>query len=1716
MKKLNLGVWVLGLLTTVSVFGKPRPPLPPFPEGQAGQWRFNLTNKVEANVADAHGYTLVEGWSGYALQMAGNAARRLLIPSVKEDGRRNVTSGTGTVRFWFAPYWASQSGGGTGPGVWARLLEFGRADETGFWLSLAAQPDGNGLKVSARINGVATTLLDAPVQWGSNQWHQVALVYETNGMQVLVDGNVIGATSAVPPWPASSEWPQYLLSVGAGFQGQELAQGEFDELTTFAGPVDSDYLAWHYGQNAPVAAQGPIIEGGLGGSMMMSSSPPPPGGGGGGSGTNEPPPGVVTGPGLRLTVPVITANVLATSLSEADTNSAYEIFHKLTFASTSKWVRAASGDLGQTNFSVSVPSTNSAFYKAAEIFDTDFDGLSDAYEELISGTSKTLLDSDGDGIPDGKDDANANGVPDYVDYAGLSRAVIWASVGSAFEGSLAGELTIQLPTPAPANNTLVVLHLSKNVDYDGDYYLTKLDGTRVTNDVFFAAGEKQKKLLVHAINDTDQAPRPRKLQAKLESSANYQLDWEMAEVALIDNDLPRVHIFASDNEAGETNGNSGQFRLVREGVLTNALTVQVLVGGSATSGTDFPAIATPITIPASNSAVSIAVTNIDDTVYEGNETVVLTIQPNAAYQIHPTGGNATVTIMENDLPVVLLVGTDLIAAEYAPTTATVTFRRTGNTSQPLIVPFAAGGTADRTNDYQTLPAAVTIPAGSTDGTLTITPLVDALLEQVETVTITVKGSHSYTIGASNSVAVVLDDNNATVTNIVHVKSASVYSPGSINSPAIIEMHRWGRASAAGNVPFVIQTNASGGPQPTTHYLKSGDLGGPNNAPYVIFNAYQSVARMYFSAPNAVPISPQIGGVDFMWNNFVWAIFYLPNNRFVKFEVVTTNAVEGGAQALVRVSRLINGEAITVPIPLSGFANPPALGGPTDHNLPALFSLSLAANTLTAESAIIAANDAAFEGWETLVFNPRHIEQQISVDPKSFMAFLQDNVADPSTLPEGDIDQDGLPDRWELANGFDPLKQGEDSLDADKDGLTNLEEYQHKLSPTNAFTYGAGRRDFAEANKETDLAEFVEIRLRTQDAGKVNNGANCAVCHTVQLRVGDVSHFSARPGASEKSYFLRKGQSYPILLSELVQNLPPVSGDTGNPSTTEIYTAAIVPPTNGPRAYVFTDPQNRLGTNKVWTTSFPPNPTLPIGTVTVARIEVTWTNVPGNAALDANTNAGSGLRVFPDRLNPTDGTARNIVRARVRTIPPMPNQAILLKSFDVDDPFEHPQGNTLEVDFNDATGVRGNDNRGTPADGQLAPTPRILNAAGEAIIDFTVTFQPGDNFRVAALLDTPGAQAHLDRLHAFHTNFPFYVSPNSNAVSGFVGGVSPMLTVWRKLHLEFDSMDPLPASGSDANFIACVIRTNRANYPAAGRSQLTVTYQGNIDDGGDLFELGKLDIPGVGIFRTTQSSTLVGANGQSTTFIEINAAPIGNFAGMSAKLYDDDDRFLNNDPPVYLSNLTLQSPPLAADARSGEFVTNIQSSYATAYILPVDANALGWNTSRRVPFKRNAGLVPTGSSFDANLQLRGTDKAAFWAYSVVLGYQPPLDEDGDPDNEEPTSGLNADDYPFTTADSFCVVWLEAVRDDEWGLVRNTNMVFEAGFSDTRASIYQQAYLRSLYGVIAHEIGHAPGTGILSFLDHLEEGLMVKGAARVTEEHFSPSTLERFRSTLKWTP
>ncbi len=67
----------------------------------------------------------------------------------------------------------------------------------------------------------------------------------------------------------------------------------------------------------------------------------------------------------------------------------------------------------------------------------------------------------------------------------------------------------------------------------------------------------------------------------------------------------------------------------------------------------------------------------------------------------------------------------------------------------------------------------------------------------------------------------------------------------------------------------------------------------------------------------------------------------------------------------------------------------------------------------------------------------------------------------------DLDDDGLLNQFEIANGFDPNVAGDDSLDPDGDGLSSLDEQSAATDPNNDDSDGDGYTDGVEVSLQTD-------------------------------------------------------------------------------------------------------------------------------------------------------------------------------------------------------------------------------------------------------------------------------------------------------------------------------------------------------------------------------------------------------------------------------------------------------------------------------------------------------------------------------------------------------------------------------------------------------------------------------------------------------------------------
>ena len=178
-------------------------------------------------------------------------------------------------------------------------------------------------------------------------------------------------------------------------------------------------------------------------------------------------------------------------------------------------------------------------------------------------------------------------------------------------------------------------------------------------------------------------------------------------------------------------------------------TITLTTGGTAGS-TDYRLSSSSVTLDAGDLSVTATVTAVDDSVFEGDETVVVTASHNAS----PVG-SATVTIEANDTPTWLLSAQPATVAEGQTSTVEVSVDSSFETAQTITL-AVTGGTAGST-DYRLSPSTLTLTldAGDLSVTATVTAVDDNDEENDETVIVT--ASHNASPVGSATVTIEAND-----------------------------------------------------------------------------------------------------------------------------------------------------------------------------------------------------------------------------------------------------------------------------------------------------------------------------------------------------------------------------------------------------------------------------------------------------------------------------------------------------------------------------------------------------------------------------------------------------------------------------------------------------------------------------------------------------------------------------------------------------------------------------------------------------------------------------------------------------------------------------------------------------------------------------------------------------------------------------------------------
>ena len=138
------------------------------------------------------------------------------------------------------------------------------------------------------------------------------------------------------------------------------------------------------------------------------------------------------------------------------------------------------------------------------------------------------------------------------------------------------------------------------------------------------AGQSSATLTVHTVQDALVEGSETVILTLSDRAAYVVGSPSSATVTITDRPVPIVTISATDPDASESGFTTGTFTFTRTGSTALALTVSYTISGTASHGTDYSFIFSPITIPAGQASATLNVVPAHDSSVEAAETVILT------------------------------------------------------------------------------------------------------------------------------------------------------------------------------------------------------------------------------------------------------------------------------------------------------------------------------------------------------------------------------------------------------------------------------------------------------------------------------------------------------------------------------------------------------------------------------------------------------------------------------------------------------------------------------------------------------------------------------------------------------------------------------------------------------------------------------------------------------------------------------------------------------------------------------------------------------------------------------------------------------------------------------------------------------------------------------------------------------------------------------------
>ncbi len=322
-------------------------------------------------------------------------------------------------------------------------------------------------------------------------------------------------------------------------------------------------------------------------------------------------------------------------------------------------------------------------------------------------------------------------------------------------------VTVPPATSISENGGSVQAVLTRNLDTT-DALVVPLSSSNsnaasVPNSVTIPAGSRTATFLVTGVDDGLVAG-DRQVVIRADSS----LPSISATVTVLDDDIPQLTVTPSGNAVAE--GQALQATVSRNTPATSSLTVML-----ATTDSGEATVPNTVTIPFGQLSTTFTINGVNDLVLDGDQAVEI----RATHALHATG-SANVTVTDIQVPELSLSIVNSVIREGGAATTAVVSRNT-STTDPLVV------TLSTSDDGQaTVPATVTIPAGSEMVSFAVNPVDDAIVDGNQTIQIIGQATGL----ASASIDVTVNDNDvATLT--LSIADVSISEDGGVTEATIV-------------------------------------------------------------------------------------------------------------------------------------------------------------------------------------------------------------------------------------------------------------------------------------------------------------------------------------------------------------------------------------------------------------------------------------------------------------------------------------------------------------------------------------------------------------------------------------------------------------------------------------------------------------------------------------------------------------------------------------------------------------------------------------------------------------------------------------------------------------------------------------------------------------------------------------------------------------------